>query len=186
MATGQLVSRSISDVGLIQGLLAFLPIVIANVLFFVVALVVMAAISPLLTVVALAISPLLLITSFRLRTRVFPATWDAQQQTGVVAGVVEESVSGVRVVKGFGQEEREVRRLAEAADGLYGRRVRTIRLQARYQPFMQTLPALGQVAVLGLGGWLAIDGTHHARHLPRVLHLRQPAAGAGPDARRAA
>ena len=158
MATGQLVSRSISDVNLIQGLLAFLPIVIANVLFFVVALVIMAAISPMLTVVALAISPLLLITSFRLRTRVFPANWDAQQQTGVVAGVVEESVSGVRVVKGFGQEEREVRRLAEAADGLYGRRVRTIRLQARYQPFMQTLPALGQVAVLGLGGWLAIDG----------------------------
>src|SRR4029077_15562353 len=101
---------------------------------------------------------LLLITSFRLRSSVFPANWDAQQQAGVVAGVVEETVSGVGVGRGSGREEREVHRLAAAADALYGRRVRTIRLQAKYQPFMQTLPALGQVAVLGLGGGLAIDG----------------------------
>ena len=65
MGTGQLVSRAISDIGLIQGLLAFLPIVLANVLFLIVALVIMAALSPLLTVVALAVTPLLLITSIR-------------------------------------------------------------------------------------------------------------------------
>ena len=46
-------------------------------------------------------------------TSVFPATWDAQQQAGDVADVVEEDVTGVRVVKGFGQEERELDRLAD-------------------------------------------------------------------------
>ncbi|QXC63184.1 ABC transporter ATP-binding protein/permease [Aquihabitans sp. G128] len=158
MATGQLVSRAISDVNLVQGLLAFLPIVLANVLFLAVALVAMASLSPLLTLVALAITPLLLVTSLRLRTSVFPASWDAQQQAGAVAGVVDETVSGVRVVKGFGQERRETARLAETAERLFASRVRAIRLQSRYQPVLQTLPSLAQVAVLALGGWLAIQG----------------------------
>ena len=158
MQTGQLVSRAISDVTLVQGLLAFLPLVLANVLFFAIALVVMARLSMLLTLVALAITPLLAFVSLRLRTSVFPASWDAQQQAGVVAGVVEESVTGVRVVKGFGQEERELARLAASAEHLYGSRVRALRLQARYQPTLQSIPAIGQVAVLALGGWLAIHG----------------------------
>ena len=142
MATGQLVSRAISDVGLIQGLLAFLPIVLANVLFLAIALVIMAFLSPALTLVALTITPLLVITSMRLRTTVFPASWDAQQQAGAVAGVVDETVSGVRVVKGFGQEQREIARLAKASEKLYASRVRAIRLQARFQPILQTLPSL--------------------------------------------
>ena len=158
MGTGQLVSRAISDVNLVQGLLAFLPLVLANVLFLAVALIAMFSLSPLLTMVALAVTPLLLLTSLRLRTSVFPASWDAQQQAGAVAGVVDETVSGVRVVKGFGQEQREVARLAETAERLFASRVRAIRLQARFQPILQTLPSLAQVAVLALGGWLAIKG----------------------------
>lgn len=158
MSTGQLVSRAISDIGLVQGLLAFLPMVLSNILFLAVALVAMVWLSPLLTLVALVITPLMVLVSMRLRRSVFPASWDAQQQAGAVAGVVDETVSGVRVVKGFGQEEREVARLAESAEGLYASRVRAIRLQARFQPLLQTLPALAQVAVLALGGWLAIEG----------------------------
>jgi ATP-binding cassette subfamily B protein len=159
MSTGQLVSRAISDIGLVQGLLAFLPMVLSNILFLAVALVAMIWLSPLLTVVALVITPLMIVVSMRLRTSVFPASWDAQQHAGAVAGVVDESVSGVRVVKGFGQDEREVARLAETAERLYASRVRAIRLQARFQPLLQTLPALAQVAVLAMGGWLAIQGT---------------------------
>ena len=52
----------------------------------------------------LFVAPALLFTAMRLRTSVFPASWDAQQKAGDVANVVEEDVTGVRVVKGFGQE----------------------------------------------------------------------------------
>lgn len=158
MATGQVVSRAISDIGLVQGLLAFLPMVLANGLFLVAALGIMVWLSPLLSLVALAVTPLLVVTSMRLRTTVFPASWDAQQQAGAVAGVVDEAVRGVRVVKGFGQEEREIARLATTSEHLYASRLRALRLQARFQPLLQTLPALAQVAVLALGGWLVIDG----------------------------
>ena len=62
----------------------------------------------------LAVAPALLFTALRLRTSVFPASWDAQQKAGEVANVVEEVVTGVRVVKGFGQEQRELDRLGRA------------------------------------------------------------------------
>ena len=95
----------------------------------------------------------------RLRTSVFPASWDAQQKAGDVANVVEEDVTGVRVVKGFGQERRELDRLADAVASACSRpRCGSSNMQARLQPAMQTIPAFGQVAVLALGGWLAIEG----------------------------
>jgi len=75
--TGQLVSRASSDVGLVQGLLAFLPLFSGNLVLMVIAVVVMAALSPLLTVVALLVVPAILLVALRLRTTVFPASWDA-------------------------------------------------------------------------------------------------------------
>ena len=156
--TGQVVSRAITDLNVVQQVLGFVPLVLANLVFFVTSLLVMLALSPLLALVAIAATPLMLIVSLKLRNVVHPATWDSQQLAGVVAGVVDESVTGVRIVKGFGQEARELARLATAAGSLYGSRVRAIRLRARYQATLQALPALAQVGILALGGWLAING----------------------------
>src|SRR5205085_6244005 len=77
---------------------------------------------------------------------------------GDVANVVEEDVTGVRVVKGFGQEQRELERLTGRSREMFASRVRLVNIQARLQPAMQTIPAFGQVAVLALGGWLALNG----------------------------
>ncbi len=158
LPTGQIVSRASSDLALVQALLSFLPLATGNVVLLVLSLVVMLFLSPLLTLVVLATVPALLFVSLRLRRVMFPAQWDSLQRAGEVAGVVDEAVSGVRVVKGFGQEDRELARLTDAAGGLYRSRVRTVRLQARYQSALQAIPALGQVGVLALGGWLAIQG----------------------------
>ncbi|WP_234101802.1 ABC transporter ATP-binding protein, partial [Streptomyces venezuelae] len=92
------------------------------------------------------------------RTRLHPATWHAQQQAAVVAGVVDGAVTGVRVVKGFGQEDQETGKIREAGRKLFAGRLRTIRLNSKYTPALQAVPALGQVAVLALGGWLAYRG----------------------------
>src|SRR5262245_54834604 len=156
--TGQVVSRSISDVNMIQGLLAMVPFLLGSVLLFFLSLIAMAVLSPLLTLVALAVGPALFAISLASRTKLFPATWDAQQHAANVAGVVDGAVTGVRVVKGFGQEEQEVERLEGAGRLLYAARVRAVRLVARYNPSLQAVPALGQVGVLAFGGWLAIRG----------------------------
>jgi ATP-binding cassette subfamily B protein len=154
--TGQIVSRSISDLGMIQGLLGMVPLMLSSAVLFVLSVVIMAVLSPLLTVIALAVAPALWLIALASRRRLFPASWDAQQQAANVAGVVDGAVTGVRVVKGFGQEEQEIERVEEAGGFLYGARVRAVRLTARFNPVLQAVPALGQVGVLALGGWLAI------------------------------
>ena len=158
LQTGQLVSRASSDLGLLQTLLGFLPIVVGNLVLLIVAVVVMVISSPLLTLVTLVTLPILLALSIRMRSLVFPATWHAQQRVGEVAGVVDEAVTGVRVVKGFGQEDREQARLATAARNLFGSRVRLVKVQSKYTAGLATVPVLAQVAVLALGGWLSIHG----------------------------
>ena len=158
MPTGQLVARANSDSTLVQGLLSFFPIMSGNVLLMLVSLGVMVYLSPLLAVVSLTVAPALLFVSYRMRWRIFPATWDGQQREGDVAQIVDEDVNGVRVVKAFGQERAELERLARASAKLYGSQMRAVRLQSRYQPLLEAIPALGQVTILALGGWLAI---HH-------------------------
>jgi len=159
LATGQLVSRASSDVGLLQQLLAFLPIMTGNVVFLVVALGAMLYASAPLTLVALGAVPVMFVVALRMRTAVFPASWDAQQRAGEVAGAVDEAVSGVRVVKAFGQEGRELGRVTDASRQLFSSRMRTIKQTARFGPALQTLPTLAEVGVLAFGGWLALH--HH-------------------------
>ncbi|MGW6303607.1 ABC transporter ATP-binding protein [Streptomyces niveus] len=158
LSTGQVIGRATSDLQLIQGLLFMLPMTIGNVLLFVISLVIMAWLSLPLTLVALAVAPALWYIARRSRTKLHPATWYAQSQAATVAGVVDGSVSGVRVVKGFGQEEQETGKLRAAGRRLFAGRLRTIKLNSRYTPALQAVPAFGQVAMLALGGWLATRG----------------------------
>ena len=157
MPTGQLVGRANSDSTLVQGLLSFFPIMSGNILLMVLSLAIMLVLSPLLALVSMVVTPTVLVVAYRMRTQMFPATWDGQQKEGDIAQIVDEDVSGVRVVKAFGQEERELGRIVTASKALYGSHLRAVRLQARYQPLLQAIPTLGQVAVLALGGWLALD-----------------------------
>ncbi|MFD5465839.1 ABC transporter transmembrane domain-containing protein [Kitasatospora sp. NPDC127059] len=156
--TGQVVGRATSDLQLINGLLSMLPMMTGYLLMFVMSLVVMVWLSPPLTLVALVMAPALWWVSGRSRKRLFPATWAAQQEAAAVAGVVDGAIGGVRVVKGFGQEAQEQDKLERVSRNLFAARLRSIRLNARYNPAMQAIPALAQVAVLAFGGWLAVDG----------------------------
>ncbi|MFJ5993695.1 ABC transporter ATP-binding protein [Streptomyces sp. NPDC092370] len=158
LSTGQVVGRATSDLQLIQGLLFMLPMTIGNFALFLISLVVMAWLSVPLTLVALAVAPAVWWIAKRSRTRLHPSTWYAQAQAAAVAGVVDGAVSGVRVVKGFGQEDQETGKLREVSRRLFAGRLRTIRLNSLYTPALQAVPALGQVAMLALGGWLAVRG----------------------------
>ncbi|MFE5584239.1 ABC transporter ATP-binding protein [Kitasatospora sp. NPDC056531] len=156
--TGQVVGRATSDLQLINGLLSMVPMMTGYLLMFVMSLAVMLSLSAPLTLIALVMAPALWWVSVLSRKRLFPATWAAQQEAAAVAGVVDGAIGGVRVVKGFGQEAQERDKLEQASHNLFAARLRSIRLNARYNPAMQAIPALAQVAVLAFGGWLAVDG----------------------------
>ncbi|MCX5407081.1 ABC transporter ATP-binding protein/permease [Streptomyces sp. NBC_00335] len=158
LSTGQVVGRATTDLQLIQGLLFMLPMTIGNFLLFGISLGIMLWLSPLLTVVALLMAPALWFIAKRSRKKLFPATWYAQSQAAAVATVVDGAVTGVRVVKGFGQEEQETGKLRDAGRRLFAGRMRGIRMNSRYTPALQAVPALAQVAMLALGGWMATKG----------------------------
>lgn len=155
MQTGQLVSRSNADVGLIQGLLAFLPRLLGNLLLAVLAIVVMFVVYWPLAILVTASFPVLVFASLKLRSMVFPASWDSQQKEGEVAVVVEEAVTGIRTIKALAREEAMVSRLRAVASKLYSSRIRTIRMQSKLQAVLQAVPMITQAAVLGVGGLAA-------------------------------
>ncbi|MGA9873968.1 MAG: ABC transporter ATP-binding protein [Rhodococcus sp. (in: high G+C Gram-positive bacteria)] len=156
--TGQVVSRSITDLQLVQGLLAMVPLSAGALLQFVLALCVMAYLSPLLTVVALLIVPAVSLVVHRIRPTLYAATWSAQQRAADLAQHVEETVTGVRVVKGFGQEARAVDRLEALGRKLFAERMRSAAINARFAPSLAAIPQLGLVGVIALGGYLAMNG----------------------------
>ena len=157
--TGQVVSRSISDLQVVQSLLAMAPMALGGGVQVLLALGIMAWLSPLLTVVTLAIIPAVALVAYRGRRRLFAATWASQQAAAELAGHVEETVTGVRVVKGFGQERRATDELADLGGTLYRLRLRAARLASRFTPTMAAIPQLGMVLVIVVGGWLTYRGS---------------------------
>ncbi|WP_037294705.1 ABC transporter ATP-binding protein [Saccharomonospora azurea] len=158
MKTGQIVSRAITDLQLVTGFLMQVPLSAGSVVFALLALGAMLWMSPLLTLIALVVAPAVGVVVAVSRKRLFPATWSAQQRAADLAQQVEETVTGVRVVKGFGQSSREVTTLSGKARRLYAERLRAARLAAVPTATTSALPAAGQVAVLAVGGILALRG----------------------------
>ena len=159
LRTGQVASRAITDLQLVQSLLSMVPLTAGTIALVVASVAAMLWLSPLLTLISLVMLPLAAFVTTRVRRSLFPATWSAQQRAADVAQQVEETVTGVRVVKGFGQENREVSTLEGLARTLFGERLRAARMTARLNPVLLALPTLGQVAVIGVGGWMAMRGS---------------------------
>ena len=156
--TGQLVSRANSDIRAVQMLLAFAPFMAMMTMTFVLAFAFMLTKHVLLTVVAVSTLPLVYVFGVKLRNQMFPLSWIVQGRVAEVATTVEENVTGVRVVKAFAGEERQIEQLAEQARRLRWSAVKVTDSRAKYAPLMENLPRLGMALTLLYGGYLAIDG----------------------------
>ena len=156
--TGQLVSRANSDIRSVQMLLAFAPFMVMMFLTFGLAFGYMLTKHVLLTVVAISTLPLVYVFGAKLRDVMFPMSWVVQGRVADVATTVEENVTGVRVVKAFAAEERQIHQLARQATKLRWASVKVSDTRARYAPLMENLPRLGMAFTLLYGGVLAIDG----------------------------
>lgn len=159
LRTGQVVSRSISDLQVVQGTLAMVPLSLGALLQFVLALAVMFWLSPALTLVAITVVPIAAAIVWFVRPGVHASTWAATQQAAEIAQHVDETVTGIRVVKGFGRSEWAVARLEALTRDYYAKRMRAARISARFGPAMSAVPQFGLVGVVALGGLLALDGS---------------------------
>ena len=156
--TGQLISRANTDLLQISQMLTLVPLTLSSLFTLTGVAIVMVLASPLLALLALGTLPILTALAVRFSHKMGPQTFALQHELGELSGVVEESVAGVRVVKGFGIERRQTRRLERRADTVLDRALASARLRASFIPLLDLLPALSLVAILWYGGHLAIDG----------------------------
>ncbi len=157
-ATGELMARSSSDLSQVRLVFAMLPITIANVAMFVIIGVVLILLDPVLGSVTVLAIPAMGVIALMYAKRVLAASFEVQQRLADMASVVEEGVSGIRVVKAFGREDLEVAKVDRVADRIYAKTMELVRERATFVPLFEVIPSLATVAVLWLGGIRVADG----------------------------
>jgi ATP-binding cassette subfamily B protein len=156
--TGQLMSRASSDLSLVQAFVVMIPLTLSNVAMVVAVVIILLISDPFLAVIALAPLPLINVAARQFSLRIHPAVMAVQQEQAQLAGVVEETVSGVRVVKGFGAEDVQARKLETEANDIQKVSMDAARIRSAFLPAIDLLPSIGLVAVLGIGGHRVMNG----------------------------
>ena len=156
--TGQLMSRASSDMLQIQGFVVMIPLTASNLAMVVAVVIVLFTSQPLLALIALAPLPVVNLLAQRFSRTIHPAVLAVQAEQAQLATVVEESVSGVRVVKGFGAEQVQAAKLRVEADDIRRESLKSARVRSTFLPALDLLPNLGMIAVLGIGGHRVLNG----------------------------
>jgi ABC-type multidrug transport system fused ATPase/permease subunit len=157
--TGQLMSRATVDLQAVRFFLGYgLIFILQAALTIVIAATVMIVLDPWLALVSLAPMPFVIWISFRYGRRNRPASQEVQQRIAELTAEAEENIGGVRVVKAFAQEDRQLRRFDRATKRVFEQSMVSTRLRAFYSPFIGFLPQLGLAALLFVGGKQVIDG----------------------------
>ena len=158
--TGQLMSRATSDVeqirffvsqGLINGALMLLT--------FVAVLVVLLLINWKLALLSLATMPVLFVIAVLFARQLRPMFSRVQQETAQLSTVLQEDLSGMRVVRAFAQEDQETAKFLYSSDRLAVATSKTMELFAMRNPLLQFIAGIGTTAVVWYGGLQVIDRT---------------------------
>jgi ATP-binding cassette subfamily B protein len=158
MQTGQLMSRASSDLQQLQAFVVMIPITLSNFAMLIAVVVLLIASQPMLALFALAPLPIVTLMASRFSRQIHPAVLAVQQEQAQLATVVEESVSGVRVIKGFGAEQVQARKLKNEADDIWNVSLVAAKIRSKFLPALDLLPSIGLIAVLGIGGHRVING----------------------------
>ena len=158
--TGQLMSRATVDLQSVRFFLGYGLIFIAqSVVTILLAAVAMFVLQPSLAAISLAPVPFVVLIARRYGHKSKPAMQEAQQRIAELTADTEESVSGVRVVKAFAQEGRQLDRFRHSVQRVFDQQLYATRIQAFYNPLISFLPNLGLAAILLFGGHEVIEGS---------------------------
>jgi ABC-type multidrug transport system fused ATPase/permease subunit len=158
--TGQLMSRATVDLQSVRFFLGYGLIFIAQSLVTILlAAVAMFLLQPGLAAISLAPVPFVILIANRYGHKSQPAMQEAQQRIAELTADTEENVSGVRVVKAFAQEQRQLAGFETSTQRVFEQQVYATRIQAFYSPMISFLPNLGLAAILLFGGRQVINGS---------------------------
>lgn len=194
--TGDLMSRVTSDVGMLQQLVSSGMMQIATDVFTFTAIALfMLYVDWQLTLLLLATFPIMLFTTRKFSKRIRTSFKTVQQSVAEVSNHLQDTLSGIRVIKSFASEDFESGRFAERSETNMKANLRTVKLRAIYEPLIDILNYLGMVAVLVFGAWQTMRGDltigaivaflaylrllqNPIRHFSRLLNTVQQSAAA--------
>jgi ATP-binding cassette subfamily B protein len=157
--TGDLMSRATNDLNAVRMMIGPSIMYSANtIIVFVVAIILMASIDPWLTFVALLPLPLVSVSVKYFGSAIHRRFEAIQAKLSDMSAVIQESLSGVRVVRAYSQEAHEIERFRVANEEYVERNRHLIRLQGFYYPSMTLFLGFGSLLVLWLGSQEVIRG----------------------------
>lgn len=158
--TGEVMARLTNDLGAVRMSAGPAVMYLTNTIFGgLFALSFMFAISPRLTLIALLPMVPLPFVMFRLGRAIHQRFERVQAQFGDLTTLVQEHLSGVRIVRAYQQESAELARFTELSAGYLEKNLHLVRLNGLMNPSFTLLAGLGAAAVLGLGGAMVLAGT---------------------------
>ncbi|MFD7133316.1 ABC transporter ATP-binding protein [Streptomyces sp. NPDC059894] len=183
-ASGQLLSRGTTDLMLLRMFLAFpLTFLLVNGVTILVGVVIMLVQDWTLGLIVLGPAVPVVVTCVLFEARYTRASRLAQDQVGDLTTVVEESVLGIRIIKGFGRHRSQARAFRQLSVTLRGTELRKARLLATLSGIIVTLPEVAVGAALVLGTVRVADGELSAgtlvAFLSTALALRWPVDSIG-------
>ena len=158
VSVGQLISRANSDVRAVQQYLVIAPTVLVQCAVIVVAFAEMFSIDVPLTLVTAVSLPITFVVGVFMRKQMYPVSWLIQSRLADIAMLVEENVSGVRVVKSFAAEQKELTTLSKSADRLQWAYIKNANIRGTWAPTLENLPRVGLAVILLYGGVLVLHG----------------------------
>jgi ATP-binding cassette subfamily B multidrug efflux pump len=157
--TGDLMSRATNDLNAVRTMIGPAVMYTANtIIVFVVAIILMASIDARLTLIALLPLPLVSVSVKYFGSAIHTRFEAIQAQLADLSAVVQEALSGVRVVRAYNQEPHELARFRAANDEYVRRNRVLIRLQGMFYPSMTLFLGFGSLLVLWMGSREAIRG----------------------------
>jgi ABC-type multidrug transport system fused ATPase/permease subunit len=157
--TGQLMSRATVDLAAVRFFLGYgLVFILQSGLTIVLAGIAMFFVDPLLAAISLLPVPFVVLIASRYGRRARPAQQAVQQRIAELTADAEESIGGVRVVKAFAREDRQLARFATSTGRVFEQEMIATRLSAFYQPLIGFLPQIGLACVLLIGGRRVVAG----------------------------
>lgn len=157
--TGEIMARLTNDLGAVRMAAGPAVMYLTNTIFGgVFAISFMIAISGRLTLLAVAPMVFLPIVTLWLGRAIHDRFERVQAQFGDITTLVQEHLSGVRIVRAYRQEGPELRRFTAMSDEYLERNLRLVRMNGLMNPSFTFFAGLGAAAVLGIGGSMVVEG----------------------------
>lgn len=158
--TGQLMARATGDVNMLGRFFGFgFRMMLSSGLLLILVIYSMVTLNLQLTLISITVLPFLLMTTLYYSRTVSPMWRELREQYGDITSVYQESLSGIRVIKGFSNEEHEEEKFRKVAQKYFDMNIALARLRSFFMPLATFLSSIGLVIVLWYGGTQVIQGT---------------------------